>query len=48
MTWDRVRMTSIYRVWERVLPDDILTIEMKQMIEDVRENQHDWSYNHST
>ncbi|MCD8082712.1 MAG: hypothetical protein LUE86_04065 [Clostridiales bacterium] len=44
MTWSGVRTTRAYRLWERVYPDGEYTARIAQMIEDVRTEQHTWSY----
>lgn len=43
MSWDSVRTTAAYRLWQRVDPGGRYTAELGQMIEDVREDLHDWS-----
>ena len=42
MSWDGVEATAGYGLWQRVDPDGKYTAEIGQMIEDVRENLHDW------
>lgn len=43
MSWDMVRTTRAYKLWQRVEPDSIYVAEMGQMIEDVKEDLHDWN-----
>lgn len=43
MSEGRVHATRAYRLWERIDPDSRYVKDMGQMIEDVRENLHDWS-----
>lgn len=42
MSWNQVRTTAAYRLWQRVEPEGRYTAELGQMIEDVREDLHDW------
>lgn len=42
MSWDLVRTTRAYKLWQRVAPDSKYVAEMGQMIEDVKEDLHDW------
>ena len=42
MTWDSVRTTAAYRLWQRVDPDGKSTADIGHMIEDVRQDMHDW------
>lgn len=44
MSWDLVRTTRAYKLWQRVAPDSKYVAEMGQMIEDVKEDLHDWEY----
>jgi len=44
MSWDMVDTTKAYKLWERVAPDSRHVAEMGQMIADVRDHQHDWSW----
>lgn len=43
MSWDLVRTTRAYKLWQRVEPDSKYVAEMGQMIEDVKEDLHDWT-----
>lgn len=42
MTWDEVRTTKAFKLWERLYPDSTYVAEMRRMVEDVREDLHDW------
>lgn len=42
MSWEPVRTTAGYKLWQRVLPDGVYTKRIAQMIEDVREDLHTW------
>lgn len=42
MSWDLVRTTRAYKLWQRAEPDSKYVAEMGQMIEDVKEDLHDW------
>ena len=42
MSWDEVVATSGYGLWKRVDPGGRYTAEIGQMIEDVREDLHEW------
>lgn len=44
MTWDTVQMTKAYLLWQRVSPDSKYVAEMGEMIEDVKEDLHDWEW----
>lgn len=44
MSWDTVLMTRAYRLWQRVSPDSKYVAEMGEMIEDVKEDLHDWAW----
>lgn len=44
MSWEPVRTTAGYKLWQRVLPDNVYTKRISQMIEDVREDLHTWDY----
>lgn len=42
MSWEPVRTTAGYKLWQRVLPDGVYTKRIAQMIEDVRGDMHTW------
>ncbi|MCI9163420.1 MAG: metallophosphoesterase [Lachnospiraceae bacterium] len=42
MSQDRIQATRAYRLWERIAPDSRYVKDMGQMIEDVRQDLHDW------
>lgn len=42
MTWDEVRTTKAFKLWERLYPDSTYMAEMRRMVEDVRKDLHDW------
>ena len=42
MSWEPVRATAGYKLWQRVLPDNVYTKRIAQMIEDVRDDLHTW------
>lgn len=44
MTWDAVEMTRGYQLWQRLSPDSRYVAEMGEMIEDVKEDLHDWEW----
>jgi 3',5'-cyclic AMP phosphodiesterase CpdA len=44
MNWDHVRTTKAYRLWERLAPDNRYVKNMSQMIEDVKQDLHDWKW----
>lgn len=44
LDWDEVRTTSAWKLWQRVDPKGTYTAEIGEMIEDVRQPQHDWSW----
>lgn len=44
MTWDTVLVTNAYKLWERVSPDSKYVAEMGEMIEDVKDDLHDWNW----
>lgn len=44
MTWDSVQMTKAYQLWQRVAPESKYVAEMGEMIEDVKEDHHDWNW----
>ena len=43
MSWDKVSATRAYRLWQRIDPDSRYVKDMGQMIEDVKQDLHDWS-----
>ena len=43
MSWDKVSATRAYRLWEKIDPDSRYVKDMGQMIEDVKQDLHDWS-----
>lgn len=44
MSWNEIKDTRAYRLWERVAPDSIYVKEMWQMVKDVREAHHEWEW----
>ena len=44
MNWDQVRTTKAYQLWERFAPDNRYVKNMSQMIEDVKQDLHDWKW----
>ncbi|MGL5434770.1 MAG: metallophosphoesterase [Lachnospiraceae bacterium] len=44
MSWDVVKATRSYQVWQRVSPNSKYVAEMGQMIEDVKKDLHDWEW----
>ncbi len=44
MTWDAVQTTKAYLLWQRVSPDSKYVAEMGEMIEDVKDDLHDWKW----
>lgn len=44
MSWDAVKATKSYQMWQRVAPDSKYVAEMGQMIEDVKNDLHDWNW----
>ena len=44
MSWDQVDVTKGYKLWLRVSPNSEYVDRMSQMVEDVQEDLHDWSW----
>lgn len=44
MSWDTVKTTKSYLLWQRVSPDSTYVRNMGQMIADTKEDMHDWNW----
>lgn len=44
LDWDYVRTEKAYRLWERFAPDSRYVKNMWQMIEDAKQDLHDWKW----